>query len=766
MGLCVDELRGLLRAPGNEGLPAKKARGAKVFADIGQVAYDADLFRRTLLRAQPPPPWGKPLSKLVRPRLSNNPSRLNHLHPDPEKAAAAKAPPPPPTGREAKPAGAKPPPARREAKKPVAKPRRAEAKQPVAAAPRRAGAEAKQPVAKAPRRAEAEAKPPVAAPTPPADRAEAKPPVVAPPPGRRTEDEPTAAETRAYWTARERAGAAAVTDRVLCRARARRAHAPVEPTELGLATDQRVLVLRTELTATPGWVFATRDGNAGYVPRTYLQPATARAPAEPAAAPKPEAKAAVAPAPPAREAKAAAAPPPAEVKAARPEPAAPPAAEPKAAAPRRAESKSAGTKRKSKREAVREEIRARAGMPVPRLTKFGNNRAALAEAPPAVQAAMLGTLKRAATEARQTIKRNDDIVAATLRRAPGGSPPPPSAFFARRRESDASVASSAPPTPAPPSPAVVASPVVLMPSPPPREARRLSTSPAVVLPSRRRDSDASVPPSPPPCASPAVVRSPAVVHASPAVVHASPAVVHASPAVVRAAASPAAEAAPPAAERWAKFWEPMQRCFYFVSDASGESRWAAHFDEDVMVVETAESVTYVHHKTLEPVDGPAEEGGATGAAAVCNWQTMIDPVSGQVYYYSRLSGAARWTPPTWTDYYDPQEGCVYYVHRTTGASAWEEPPGFREEAEALEPEEAADEAPEDDAKHAGEPAAVDATAAKAQVLFSYRKRPTAPWDPHGRTMRRRPAPASPAVVPSRELQFGDTLVLGDITLLD
>ena len=60
--------------------------------------------------------------------------------------------------------------------------------------------------------------------------------------------------------------------------------------------------------------------------------------------------------------------------------------------------------------------------------------------------------------------------------------------------------------------------------------------------------------------------------------------------------------------------------------------------------------------------------------------------------------------------------------------------------------------------------AVDAGAAKARVMFSYRKRPTAPWDPHGRTMRgtlKRQA-ASPGVVPSRKLQFGDTLVLGDI----
>ena len=223
------------------------------------------------------------------------------------------------------------------------------------------------------------------------------------------------------------------------------------------------------------------------------------------------------------------------------------------------------------------------------------------------------------------------------------------------------------------------------------------------------------------------------------------------------------------AERWAKFWEPTQRCFYFVSDASGESRWAAHFDDDVMVVETEDAVTYVHHATLEPVDGPAEatpNAEGTTAQDVCNWQTMIDPVSGQVYYYSRASGASRWTPPTWMDYYDPTEQCVYYVHRTSGESSWEEPAGFREEADAAEPDEAEDVGgvEEADAKETYEEAAVDDGAAKARVMFSYRKRPTAPWDPHGRTMRgtlKRQA-ASPGVVPSRKLQFGDTLVLGDI----
>ena len=599
------------------------------------------------------------------------------------------------------------------------------------------------------------------------------------------------AEARAYWAARDRAGGEATDATALCRARARKAHAPVEPTELGLAKDQRVVVLRAELLATPGWVFADAGEAFGYVPRTYLQPVPAGAapapkartappppvasptPAEAKAAaarprpaarapPTPEAKAAAPPPPAAPEAKAAPAAPPAALEAkalaqkaldvldAIPKPAArpvlvaratseakaaaapppPAAAEPKAAAPGAAaaqhkESKGAGVKRKSKREAVREEIRARNGKPVPRRKKFGNNRAALAAAPPAVQAEMRGTLRRAATEARATIKRNDDIVAATLRRTQqaGASPlPRPSAFFARRRESEASLASPAP-SPPPPTPGAA-------------RGRRPSTSPDVL--NGRRESGASMPPTPPGATSPATVGD--------------------------AAAAPTAPA-----ERWAKFWEPTQRCFYFVSDASGESRWAAHFDDDVMVVETEDEIKYVHHATLEPVDGPAEaapNAEGTTAQDVCNWQTMIDPVSGQVYYYSRASGASRWTPPTWMDYYDPTEQCVYYIHRTSGESSWEEPAGFRDEADAEEVEEAEDVAveEEEDAKETYEAAAVDAGAAKARVMFSYRKRPTAPWDPHGRTMRgtlKRQA-ASPGVVPSRKLQFGDTLVLGDI----
>ena len=82
-------------------------------------------------------------------------------------------------------------------------------------------------------------------------------------------------EARAYWAARDRAGGAATDEKSLCRARARGAIAPVERTELGLAKDQRVVVLRAELTKS-GWVFAAAyDGASGYVPRSYLKPVSA-----------------------------------------------------------------------------------------------------------------------------------------------------------------------------------------------------------------------------------------------------------------------------------------------------------------------------------------------------------------------------------------------------------------------------------------------------------------------------------------------------------
>ena len=109
----------------------------------------------------------------------------------------------------------------------------------------------------------------------PEEPAAAPAPAPAAPPAPDDAAEISEEEARAYWAARDRAGGAATDEKALCRARARGAIAPVERTELGLAKDQRVVVLRAELAAT-GWVFAAAyDGASGYVPRSYLKPVSA-----------------------------------------------------------------------------------------------------------------------------------------------------------------------------------------------------------------------------------------------------------------------------------------------------------------------------------------------------------------------------------------------------------------------------------------------------------------------------------------------------------
>ena len=115
----------------------------------------------------------------------------------------------------------------------------------------------------------------VSPPGTPEEPAAAPAPAPAAPPAPDDAAEISEEDARAYWAARDRAGGEATDEKALCRARARGAIAPVERTELGLAKDQRVVVLRAELAAT-GWVFAAAyDGASGYVPRSYLKPVSA-----------------------------------------------------------------------------------------------------------------------------------------------------------------------------------------------------------------------------------------------------------------------------------------------------------------------------------------------------------------------------------------------------------------------------------------------------------------------------------------------------------
>jgi len=71
--------------------------------------------------------------------------------------------------------------------------------------------------------------------------------------------------TTNYWRKRKEPGAGE-----LCRAHAIRAFEAVERVEMGLTAGDRVLVVKDELVPGAGWIFATRDDHAGYVPRNYL----------------------------------------------------------------------------------------------------------------------------------------------------------------------------------------------------------------------------------------------------------------------------------------------------------------------------------------------------------------------------------------------------------------------------------------------------------------------------------------------------------------
>ena len=65
----------------------------------------------------------------------------------------------------------------------------------------------------------------------------------------------------------------------LCKIVARRGHVPKESTEMSLEAGAAVVVLKSELSDAPGWIFATRGNDeCGYVPRTYLLRDRSRSP--------------------------------------------------------------------------------------------------------------------------------------------------------------------------------------------------------------------------------------------------------------------------------------------------------------------------------------------------------------------------------------------------------------------------------------------------------------------------------------------------------
>jgi hypothetical protein len=105
-------------------------------------------------------------------------------------------------------------------------------------------------------------------------RAQKKPePKVATAPAPAPEASPDAAsvkESAAYWNKRKLAEGIDAERGPLCRIKAKRAHVPTEAMEMRMRKGDTLIVKRDELDGEPGWIFAVKGGDAGYVPRACL----------------------------------------------------------------------------------------------------------------------------------------------------------------------------------------------------------------------------------------------------------------------------------------------------------------------------------------------------------------------------------------------------------------------------------------------------------------------------------------------------------------
>ena len=98
-------------------------------------------------------------------------------------------------------------------------------------------------------------------------RAQKKTPAPAP---AASPDAATVKESAAYWNKRKAAEGIDADRGPLCRIKALRAHVPTEAMEMRMRKGDTLVVKKEELDGEPGWVFATKGGDAGYVPRACL----------------------------------------------------------------------------------------------------------------------------------------------------------------------------------------------------------------------------------------------------------------------------------------------------------------------------------------------------------------------------------------------------------------------------------------------------------------------------------------------------------------
>ena len=101
-------------------------------------------------------------------------------------------------------------------------------------------------------------------------RAQKKTEKVAAPAPAASPDAASVKESAAYWNKRKAAEGIEVDRGPLCRIKAKRAHVPTEAMEMRMRKGDTLVVKRDELDGEPGWIFATKGSDAGYVPRACL----------------------------------------------------------------------------------------------------------------------------------------------------------------------------------------------------------------------------------------------------------------------------------------------------------------------------------------------------------------------------------------------------------------------------------------------------------------------------------------------------------------
>ena len=83
-------------------------------------------------------------------------------------------------------------------------------------------------------------------------------------------DAATVKESASYWNKRKAAEGIEVDRGPLCRIKALRAHVPTEAMEMRMRKGDILVVKRDELDGEPGWIFALKGSDAGYIPRANL----------------------------------------------------------------------------------------------------------------------------------------------------------------------------------------------------------------------------------------------------------------------------------------------------------------------------------------------------------------------------------------------------------------------------------------------------------------------------------------------------------------